>query len=242
MKLDFKSWLLITAAVIIVILLLYIKGCGGNVVISQDKTDSLAWINRLGDSVKSVIGTKEALASENVQLKDSIARIYNFNKDKIDFLLAANVSLQKQLEDSEPAVIIESPEQPISFENEPCLTKKIIDSIKATVSLQHTFRDRFDTIDVTLGWRNKLKLNFTTGMTAVSGWVKQKGLFKPDLYRVDLSFTNPDLKINGLRSFVAPPIKQKRFGIGIQVGYGWQSGLKPQPYIGAGINYSIIRF
>lgn len=242
MKLDLKSWLLISAAVIIIVLLLYIKGCGGTTVISSDKTDSLSWINKLGDSVKSVIGTKDALASENVQLRDSIARINNFNKDKVDFLLAANVFLQKQLEDQEPAVIVEPPGIPVNFDNPPVLTRKIVDSIKAAVSLQHTFRDRFDTVDVTLGARNKLSLKATSEMTAVSGWVKQKGWFKPDLYRVDLSFTNPYLRVNGLRSFVAPPAKPKKFGIGVQIGYGWQSGLKPQPYIGAGIQYNLIRF
>lgn len=242
MKLDIKSWLLITAAVIIVALLLYIKGCGGNVVVSNDKVDSLAWINKLGDSVKSIIGTKEALASENVALKDSIARIYGYNKDKVDFLIATNLDLQKQLEDQDPAVIVDNGHDPIVFPPSLVLDKKTIDSIKRSVTLSHVFKDKFDTIGVSLGQRNKLNMHIHTGLTAVSGWVKQKGWFKPDLYRVDLSFTNPDIKISGTKSFVAPPAKAKRFGVGIQLGYGWQTGLKPQPYIGVGLQYSLIRF
>lgn len=249
MKLDLKSWLLITAAVIIVGLLLYIKGCGGSTVMSSEKVDSLAWINKLGDSVKSVIGTKQALASENAILKDSIAKIYGYQKDKVAFLLATNLSLQKQLEDHEPAVIVESTDMPegiskwqLSDDNRIILNQRIADSIKRSVTLYHLFSGKFDTIGVTLGKSNKLDMKLHTGMTAVSGWIKQKGWFKSDLYRVDLSFANPDIKISGTKSFVAPPAKQKRFGIGVQIGYGWQTGLKPSPYIGAGISYNIIRF
>lgn len=242
MKLDIKSWALITAAAIIIVLLLYIKGCGGTTVVSKDKVDSLAWINKLGDSVKSLIGTKEAFASENLILKDSIARIYGYNKDRVDFLIATNLNLQKQLEDQEPAVIVDNGHDNVVFLPSNVLDKKTIDSIKRSVTLSHVFKDKFDTIGVSLGIRNKLNLKLHTGMTAVAGWVKQKGWFKPDLYRLDLSFTNPDIKINGTKSFVAPAAKPKRFGIGIQIGYGWQSGLKPQPFIGAGISYNLIRF
>lgn len=242
MTFTLKDWLLITAVVIIIGLLFYIKGCGGNTVVSQDKVDSLAWINKLGDSVKSVLGTKEALASENIELRDSIAKIYGYNKDRIDFLLATNLSLQHQIEDQEPAVIVEPPDLPVNFDNNITLTKAIVDSIKKSVVLRHVFRDKFDTADVTMGRTNDIKLKVSSGITIASGWVKQKGWFKPDLYRVDLSFTNPAFKADGLKSFVAPPPRPKRFGIGIQIGYGWQTGLNPAPYIGAGISYNIIRF
>lgn len=36
--------------------------------------------------------------------------------------------------------------------------------------------------------------------------------------------------------------RNKRFGVGVQMGYGLNSSLKLQPYIGLGLSYNIIRF
>lgn len=42
--------------------------------------------------------------------------------------------------------------------------------------------------------------------------------------------------------YIPPPaVKQKRFGIGVQVGYGYTPG-RLQPYVGIGVSYNIFNF
>lgn len=41
---------------------------------------------------------------------------------------------------------------------------------------------------------------------------------------------------------VTVPSKAKKFGIGVQVGYGLNNEFKPSPYIGVGLSYNILTF
>jgi hypothetical protein len=54
---------------------------------------------------------------------------------------------------------------------------------------------------------------------------------------------NPYIKTVGIKSFKTDVQKPKKFGIGIQAGYGYSIGSnKANPYVGAGLSYNIIRF
>ena len=41
---------------------------------------------------------------------------------------------------------------------------------------------------------------------------------------------------------IVKPVRPKRFGVGVQVGYGITPTGKPQPYISIGISYNFLRF
>lgn len=82
----------------------------------------------------------------------------------------------------------------------------------------------------------EVKLNTTD-------YVDKGGLFGRDRFYTDIYSEDQNVKINGVKSFrketfVAP----KRFGIGLQVGYGVSNDLKPSLYVGVGVSYNILKF
>lgn len=71
-----------------------------------------------------------------------------------------------------------------------------------------------------------------------------KGLFKPKIPFVEITNENPYTATKTLRSYQVKVPKPKRFGIGINAGYGIILDKKPvlRPYIGVGIQYNIVEF
>lgn len=61
--------------------------------------------------------------------------------------------------------------------------------------------------------------------------------------QVKIMSNNPYVKYNEISGFTITKQKQKKFGIGPQVGYGYNfNGNKFAPYIGIGISYNLITF
>jgi len=62
-------------------------------------------------------------------------------------------------------------------------------------------------------------------------------------FKVVVSSLNPFVKINDIKSFKCDiPRPNKRFGIGIQAGYGITKEITLSPYIGIGLSYNLFRF
>lgn len=59
--------------------------------------------------------------------------------------------------------------------------------------------------------------------------------------RIKIMSDNPYIKYNEISGFTIQQKKQKRFGLGPQVGYGYNFG-KFSPYIGVGLSYNLIVF
>ncbi len=85
--------------------------------------------------------------------------------------------------------------------------------------------------------------------TVVIGREKAKGfkaLFKPKIPFVEITNENPFTTTSTMRAYRVKAPKPKRFGIGINVGYGltFDKNYQPifRPYIGVGLNYNIIEF
>lgn len=96
-----------------------------------------------------------------------------------------------------------------------------------------------DTTEVTVSVENSY--------TVVIGREKSKGfkaLFKPKIPFVEITNENPYTKTKTLRSYRVSIPKPKRFGLGVNVGYGltFDKSYQPifRPYIGIGLNYNII--
>lgn len=79
-----------------------------------------------------------------------------------------------------------------------------------------------------------VKLNITD--------IKEKGgLFKRDKFFTDFYSPDQNIKINGVQNFRKETlVTPKRLGLGIQVGYGVMSDLKPSIYVGIGASYNIL--
>lgn len=69
-------------------------------------------------------------------------------------------------------------------------------------------------------------------------------LFGKREYYIDVFSDDPRVSINGLKSFRIRGQPSRRFGVGLQAGYGITptSPLTPFPYIGIGLNYNLIDF
>lgn len=71
----------------------------------------------------------------------------------------------------------------------------------------------------------------------------KKRLFKPDVYNVDLFSPDQNIKFNGVNTYrYEKLIKPKRFGIGLQFGYGLGQNFQFYPYVGFGVSYNLINF
>lgn len=111
-----------------------------------------------------------------------------------------------------------------------------------TQSYQFSYVDRWIDITGDIGEQNKLTYK-TFDSIVLTTYAKPSGflgLGEKHTY-VDGYSLNPHSHITGLQSMLLTSERDKKFGIGVQAGYGW-NGLKWAPYFGFGIQYSIIRF
>lgn len=82
-----------------------------------------------------------------------------------------------------------------------------------------------------------LDLNFESDFIVS---IREKGFFKKKL-EVDVLSINPYTEIGVLKTYVkAAP--RSHFGVGPQIGFGVNSELKPNVYVGFGIQYNIFTF
>lgn len=61
-------------------------------------------------------------------------------------------------------------------------------------------------------------------------------------YDVVVTNENPYTSVQDIKAYKVSSPKPKRFGIGLQLGYGFTSSFKPAFYIGAGLSYNILKF
>ena len=71
-------------------------------------------------------------------------------------------------------------------------------------------------------------------------YLKRKGWFEQQLY-IDASTANPNTTIKGMKAIAIDGFNPHKWGIGIQLGYGF-NGERMSPMVAVGIQRSIIRF
>lgn len=65
---------------------------------------------------------------------------------------------------------------------------------------------------------------------------------KTKKYTTLITTDSPYIGVIGIKSQKYDVPKQRPYGIGLQIGYGLTTQLKPTPYIGIGLQYSLIKF
>ena len=112
-------------------------------------------------------------------------------------------------------------------------------------SCDETYHGKFvsvwDSIDITAG-RKGIKYSYEVyNEFKVEQFLKSRGLFKKKDLTVSVTNLNPNTRTLALQSFhVNYPIK--RIGVGPVVGVGINSSFMPEPFVGIGIQYSLIHF
>lgn len=228
------SWILVS--IILALLLaavIYLSKCTNSKdVLPVAKTDSLVrWEVKDSLYVASLLTQKDQEYSNlDKHLRDSIAGIYRVTTQQITELLQANLKAESEVPAIDTTVI----------ETAPSLVKNCPPVIK---SMTQRFKNKWYDATATTGERARLLLKVYDTLTVIRHEVKTGNIFNRKTYQqLDISLSNPVNIISGVKSFMVAPPKPKKFGIGVQVGYGWQGSLKPSIYFGVGVSYSIIRF
>jgi hypothetical protein len=93
----------------------------------------------------------------------------------------------------------------------------------------------------TNGYVNRLKISYNITDSIYITEFTKKRLLMSSRTTIDIHNTNPLVKTIGV-SKIEIKQKPKRFGIGFQVGYGVSDNFKPSIYVGAGLQYSLLKF
>lgn len=92
-----------------------------------------------------------------------------------------------------------------------------------------------------VGRVNRLNLSYNSKDSLYITEFTKKSLFKPSKTIIDIYNSNPHNSISGV-SKIEVKEKKRRFGIGVQVGYGISNTFTPSLYVGVGGQYSLICF
>nr|DAR82936.1 MAG TPA: hypothetical protein [Caudoviricetes sp.] len=224
MKLKKIKLLDIICVVLIIIFIIFaFKRCKNDIreFSNIDKLESLT------DSIKYYKDNYNVLHSRiSIIEADNFTKIKSKDKD-----IQELQELVKKYKNIQAATVIKTETKVV----EKIVNKPILD----TVSKETTYYSKFDLDGFVWGEiiakkdSTDLILNIRNDFNIVSHYDKGKLV-------LDVSDKNPYTVTKSQRSYINLP-KQKRWGLGINAGYGVsKSGLSP--YIGLGVNYNLINF
>ena len=214
------SWLVLIF--IIIIIIFCVKACNNNI-----RKENSKLIESLNDSISYYKDVEGVLHSKISVIEDDY-----FLKLKLkDKEIVELQSLVKKYKNVKSATIIKTETKIV----EKIVNKTILDTISNTPIYESSFNlkdyiwgdivAKKDTTDI--------KINIKNDFSIVAYKEKNKLI-------LDVSDKNPYSITKSQRSYINLP-KQKRFGLGVNAGYGIsKSGLSP--YIGLGVNYNILNF
>lgn len=214
------SWLVLIF--IIIIIIFCVKACNNNI-----RKENSKLIESLNDSISYYKDVEGVLHSKISVIEDDY-----FLKLKLkDKEIVELQSLVKKYKNVKSATIIKTETKIV----EKIVNKTILDTISNTPIYESSFNlkdyiwgdivAKKDTTDI--------KINIKNDFSIVTYKEKNKLI-------LDVSDKNPYSITKSQRSYINLP-KQKRFGLGVNTGYGISnSGLSP--YIGLGVNYNLINF
>lgn len=214
------SWLVLIF--IIIIIIFCVKACNNNI-----RKENSKLIESLNDSISYYKDVEGVLHSKISVIEDDY-----FLKLKLkDKEIVELQDLVKKYNNVKSATIIKTETKII----EKIVNKTILDTISNTPIYESSFNlkdyiwgdivAKKDTTDI--------KINIKNDFSIVTYKEKNKLI-------LDVSDKNPYSITKSQRSYINLP-KQKRFGLGVNVGYGIsKSGLSP--YVGLGVNYNLINF
>ena len=190
----------------------------------QTQTDSLS-------VYKAKYGTEHA---QRLAVEGSYTVLKNYYNDLLDSISRRTVAKQKNIKAVATAGVEAIGE--IALKVDTVYTR---DTLKI---YNFTYSDRWINLSGNIGNQNNLTYK-TYDSIVLTTYAKPSGflgLGKKHTY-VDGYSLNPHSRITGLQSLLLTSERDKKFGIGIQAGCGYNGG-QWAPFIGIGIQYSLIRF
>lgn len=186
--------------------------------------------------VKTVDAYKDKIGEDRAKVETTISPIiagiseeqYNRVKKALDLKegeLLAMTSVNAQLQDSLK------------------VTKVSLDSERNKVWNWDKKTETGSVLTATMNEKDSVLHASVDVKTETTDYVKRGGLFGKDKYYTDFYTPDQNIKFNGARTFRKETVeKPKKFGIGVQFGYGLTENFKAMPYVGIGLSYNVARF
>ena len=225
-----KSYLVVGFIVLIILLAIFFRKCESPTIVTKPVDSVFYWKDKYGNSVASLKGLQEQFGYKEKKLLDSIAKIHNVKPDRV----------------KEYVTVYQQGQAVITTIEKPVITYVDSGKGKEIKSVFQMFESPYylaeATIDLT-GDSSRLALQTIDTLSIVWKEVREGNLFKRKRFlQLDVTNKNPYNYIVGVEAYRVPMPKPKKFGVGVQVGYGFSNGLEPRAYVGVGVSYSIIRF
>lgn len=195
--------------------------------VGSGQVDTSSWRNGAGDLVTSLAGRPEAFANMRKEVADSLAKVYGTRISKLTEYIIANQRAQVDL-------------PPVDSTREADYFPPVIhgkDTCPPVArNLRQSFANPWYHADVQLGDSPYLHLDRRDTLTAI--WKTKRRYIQLDLSSADTS--NRIYGVQAYRKYLPP----KRWGIGLVAGYGatMTNPVNLVPFVGIGINYSLIKF
>lgn len=114
-----------------------------------------------------------------------------------------------------------------------------IHSPDSTLQYRFRYKDRWLDLDGIVGKDPSISYQFRDSIVFTT-YKKKVGLLKRQTY-IDGYSLNPNVRVTGITGIRVSNIKERRFGLGPYLGYGW-NGAKWSPSAGISIHYSLLKF
>lgn len=224
------KWYHLIQPVIIIGLLIWVllceDACGRRHPDTGGTQDSTRYYkNKYGESIAYIKKKDEDYAKAIWDL-DSLSMVYNTKPKYIkEFVQVVSKTTDTVYSSTPPITIYEG------------------DSVRM---LSQMFESNYHFAEVTidrLGDSSKLLISSIDTLDVLWKQVTEGGLFNRRRYvQLDVKNRNPNTLITQINAYRQAIPKPKKFGIGLQAGYGFTGISQPRPYVGIGISYNLIRF
>lgn len=191
------------------------------------------------DPITSLVSNKVETFKDN--LKQENARIETNKSEKIsgiskeEYLTLLNRYNDKSIEVESFNNIVSTVRDSLK------LAKLEITDFKNKEWMWKTVKPSGSTIIATMNEKDSVLHTSIDVKLNVTEVVDKGGLFKKDRFYTDFYSPDQNIKINGVQNYRKEVIlKPKRIGLGLQVGYGVMSDLKPSIYVGVGASFNIL--
>ena len=240
MKFDLQKWLL-PITIIIALLFFQIRSC--NKLKEQEKENSNL-VNAFNDSISHYVNKHNDDVATISVLQTSTANAFLAVKSKdeeIKELQAVVKDYKKKLKVAGSSVTNITGSTAISNTGTTTVTPKDTVRVDSLVYIYPEYTDSLVNAWVEYKMKmnkdsSKLDIHFVNKYSAIIGYDKRKPF-------VDVINYSPYSKVEKLRTYQVRQPPPKRFGVGISAGVTYDFiHSKAIPYIGAGINYNLIRF
>lgn len=231
--------LIIVVIVVAIFLILKFEKCTSKTTSEAEQTNL---VDALNDSIRFYKGadsiskaTIQVLRTENIktftdlQIKDEevrgLQKAVSEYKNKLKAgSSVTNTLLETLVQNTAPTTITKT--DTITKDN----------YIEVWPEYSKDFEDKWITTEIRMNKDSSfLSLKSRDSLTIVIGIDKKKPF-------AEITSYSPYTEVKKLRTYQVSLPPPKKFGIGIQAGYGFSEGLKPRPYVGIGVSYNFIRF